>query len=156
MKSVAKNITISVSDDIASQMDALQDVNWSAVAKNCIKRYIELRQKPDLSILLSKLEKEKGEEYVRGRTKADEIVLQLGYAKFNLLMKKYWKKLDELTEFEATGGASSLPPWESMPDEYDALRDLLVEKNLIEGEISQAFLKGLRDRFKQVDNALAK
>ncbi len=39
-----KNITVSISDEIAGKMDKLKDVNWSEVCRMAISEYIEAKQ----------------------------------------------------------------------------------------------------------------
>lgn len=150
---MAKNVTLSISDELASQMDALPEINWSAVAKTCIKQYIEVRKNPDISALLEKLQIQKGEEYVDGRRKADSIANDLGYSALNLLMKKYHKKFDEVQEVDMTGGP---PPWETLPSPEDIVADLLTEKKLLKNDTTDAFLKGLRDRLLEMEKILSK
>jgi len=150
---MTKNITLSLSDDLATQMEAMPEVNWSSVARTCIIQYVEVRKNPDISSLLEKLQKQKGEEYVNGRKEADSIAGNLGYAELNLLMKKYRKKIDDVNEQEMTGGP---PPWETLPSPEDIITDLLTEKKLLANEASDAFLRGLRDRIEEIERALSK
>jgi len=150
---MTKNITLSVSDDVASQMEAMPEVNWSSVARTCIMQYIEVRKNPDISSLLEKLQKQKGEEYVNGRRKADDIVNDLGYSRLNLLMKKYNKKMDEITEQEIRGPEA---PWERLSSSEDIIQTLLVESKLINDDVSDAFLRGLKERLLEIEKALSK
>ena len=39
-----KNVTVSISDEIAAKMDGMRDVNWSEVCRRCISEYIEARK----------------------------------------------------------------------------------------------------------------
>ena len=149
-----KNITLSVSDEVANQMDTMPEVNWSAVARTCIMQYIEVRKNPDISSLLEKLQKQKGEEYMSGRRKADDIANDLGYSGLNLLMKKYSKKMDEVTEQEITG--AELLPWETLPSPEGIIQALLSENKLINNDVSDAFLKGLKERLLEIEKALSK
>jgi hypothetical protein len=148
-----KNITLSISDDVASQMEAMPEINWSSVAKTCIKQYIEMRKNPDISSLLEKLQKQKGEDYVNGRKKAEDIANDLGYCGLNLLMKKYWKKMDELTEEEMTNPEPE--PWETRLTAEDVIQTLLVEKKLIDNDVSTEFLRGLGERLQEIEKALS-
>jgi len=47
------NVTISVSDQIKTDMDALSEVNWSKVCRNAISRYIAQRNHPSPKIELT-------------------------------------------------------------------------------------------------------
>lgn len=150
-----KTITISITDEeLINQIDVMQDVNWSAVTKACIKHYVERRLQPDISAILDKLEQEKGQEYINGRLKADEIVVALGYAKFNILMKRYEEKVASAIDLEANGPPPE--PWEYRPDSYDLIRDILVSKKLIDDDVSLEYLKGLLDRLNTLNEELTK
>lgn len=148
-----KNITLSLPDEMASEMEAMPEINWSAVAKTCIRQYIELRKHPDASSLLEKLQQQKGQEYVNGRKKADDIAKDLGYKGFNVLTRKYGKELAELNEREMRGPET---PWETLPTAEDILQTLLVEKKLIDNDASDAFLTGLKERLSEIEKALLK
>jgi hypothetical protein len=150
-----KTITISITDEeLINQIDSMQDVNWSAVTKACIQRYIERRLQPDISVILDKLEQEKGQEYVNGRLKADEIVVTVGYAKFNVMMKRYEEKVANAVDLDANGPPPE--PWEYRPDSYDLLRDMLVSKKLIDNDVSLEYLKGLLNRLNVLNEELTK
>jgi hypothetical protein len=148
-----KNITLSITDAVASLMEAMPDVNWSAVAKACIKQYIEVRRNPDMSSLLEKLQKEKGEEYVNGRKKADEIAHDFGYKGLSILMRKYYDKRQEVDEKAMTGQEA---PWESLPSREETIQSLLMENGYIKNELSEEFLKGLMERLLEIEKALSK
>ncbi len=56
-----KNLTVSLTDEkMIEDMEALQDVNWSAVAKKAIRRYIELRKHRTSQEYLSNWNKKRG------------------------------------------------------------------------------------------------
>ncbi|HVP17250.1 MAG TPA: hypothetical protein VMT42_07775 [candidate division Zixibacteria bacterium] len=150
---MAKNITLALPDVLANQMEKMPEVNWSAVAKTCIQQYIELRKNPDMSSLLEKLVKQKGEEYVNGRKKADELANELGYKGLNVLLRKYWKKREPVEAEEATGGPAE--PWVTLPSQEDTLQEVLSENNLVKTEASDEFLKGLRERLSEIEKALS-
>lgn len=38
-----KNVTISISDELARKMDAMPEINWSEVCRQCISKYIDKR-----------------------------------------------------------------------------------------------------------------
>jgi hypothetical protein len=148
-----KNITLAISDDIANEMETMPEVNWSSVARTCITQYIELRKKPDIAPLLEKLQKQKGEEYVNGRKKADSIAEDLGYAGLNVLMKKYRKEDNETEEWRLMGQDPSRP-WEVPPSPEDIMESLLIEKKLIDADANDAFIRGLTDRLFEIEKML--
>lgn len=150
---MTKNITLSLSDDVASEMETMPEVNWSSVARTCIMQYIEMRKKPDIFPLIEKLKAQKGEEYVNGRKKADDIAEALGYAGLNVMMKKYTNKVEATAEEEMMGPPR--PPWESPLTPTDIMEQLLIEKELIESDVSEAFLRGLRDRLLEIEKMLS-
>lgn len=148
-----KNITLSLPDDLAAQMDKIPEVNWSAVAKACIKQYIEVRKSPDLSTLVEKLQKQKGEEYVNGRKKADALAETLGYRGLSAILKKYGRKMDEVNEIEMTGGPAN--PYETLPSPEEVIQTFLVEAKAVDSDVSESFLKGLRERLLEIDKVLS-
>ena len=148
-----KNITLSISDDVAIQMESMPEINWSAVAKNSIRQYIEVRKNPDISEMLEKLRKQQGEEYVNGRKRADEIAGTCGYRVLDSIVKKYIRKVQDQDEREFTRG---IEPWESVPTSEEIIQALLFDKKLIDDDVSTEYLKGLRDRLIEIENALTK
>ena len=149
---MAKNITLSIPEDVANQMDSMPEVNWSSVARTSITQYIELRKNPDMSALMEKLQKQKGEEYVAGRKKAEEIADKFGYRVLDVVLKKYWKDIEGIEEMEMRG--IELEPWQVEPTREDALQKILIERNLVEKDVSAEFVKGLRDRLVEIERAL--
>ena len=133
-------------------MDNMKEINWSSVARESIKKYIELRENPDMSPLLENLRRQKGQEYVKGRDKANSIVNFLGYRKFSLMMKKYEKKVDEIDELEMRG--PPMDPWESLPTRNDILQKILNDNKLLDTDVSDAFLNGINDMFIQIRKRL--
>lgn len=147
-----KNITLSVSEEIGNEMEKMPEVNWSAVARACIQQYIEMRRNPDISVLLSELKRQRGEEYLEGRRKAEEIAKILGYRRLNLLLKKYGQKILEVEEMESAGG----PQYgEYLPSPNEFIEQLLIEHGLIK-EASDEFLKGMRERLLEIKEILVK
>ncbi len=85
---------------------------------------------------------------------ADEIVLTLGYSKFNVLMRNYNEKCLEAEDLDVNGPPAS--PGEYRRDKYDLLRDMLISKKLIGDDVSLEYLKGLLNRLDKLDGELAK
>lgn len=44
VKTVTKNLTISLPDELAKEMDKLPEVNWSELCRQCIHEYIQRRK----------------------------------------------------------------------------------------------------------------
>lgn len=40
-ENLPKNVTVSISDDLAEKMDEMKDINWSEVCRRAIAKYIE-------------------------------------------------------------------------------------------------------------------
>ncbi len=129
-------------------------MSWSNVAKTGIVQYLELRKNPDMTALIQKLQKQKGEEYMAGRKKAEEIADKFGYRVLDIVLKKYMKAVEDIGEMEMTGGPQA--PWELMPTREDALQKIMTEKNLVDSDVSTEFMKGLRDRLIEIESALPK
>jgi len=149
---MTRNITLGLPDDVGNQMDAYPEVSWSNVAKTGIIQYLELRKNPDMTDLIQKLQKQKGEEYVAGRKKAEEIAEKFGYRVIDVVLQRYWKAVEMIGEMENTGGPQT--PWELMPTVEDELQKILKEKKVIDEDASTEFIKGLRDRLIEIDAAL--
>lgn len=150
---MTRNITLSISDDVASQMDTMPEVNWSSVARQSIIQYIEVRKNPDISELLEKLQQQKGEEYMKGRIRADEVAERMGYARLDVIVQKYTKKAERVREMQVTGPDA---PWESVPCVEDAMQETLIEQGIIGDNVSTEFAKGFTDRIFEIHAAISK
>ena len=94
-KRTGRNITVYVSDDTASRMDELTEVNWSQICKEAIDTYIEARKSinPQARLKFQKLkETEKTDGYVFGSQLASEILDNLNYQEVHELR---WDELEE-------------------------------------------------------------
>ena len=134
---MTKNITLSMPDEMAKEMEKMSEVNWSAVARKCIERYIERRRNPDISSLLEELQRQQGEDYVNGRRKAEEIANILGYSGLNMLLRKYHK---EVREVDDRRYLDIVEPREYLPSRNEMIKKLLTEKGFIK-EASDEFLR---------------
>ena len=148
---VVKNITLYLSQDLADQMAALPEVNWSQVARTCIQRYITSRRNPDLIPLLSQLRNEKGDDYVSGRRRAEDIAQPLGYTQLNLLIKANGKQIHNYKPH--TTPRTPYDPRTSIPTPNDLMEDLLRRKHLIT-DASHAYIHCLRERLLEIATAL--
>lgn len=72
------SITLSVPQDLKQEMDSFQDINWSAVARQAIKRKL--------------LMLEKFKEFTKDSTFTEEDALKLGAEVSRKLAKRYSKK----------------------------------------------------------------
>lgn len=149
---MTKNITLSMPDELAKEMEKMSEVNWSAVARKCIGKYVARRKNPDISTLLKKLQNQKGEEYVTGRRKAEEIAEVLGYHGLNLLLKRY---NEEVRDAQMRSYQGPIEPWEYIPSSSEIIEKLLIKKGLIK-DVSDEFLRGLKDRLLEIENVLSK
>lgn len=141
-----KNVTVSIPDELANEMEHLPEVNWSQVARTAIKRYITIRRSPDMSELLEELEKQKDEEYVKGYSFADVVVKEMGYREFNILLQIYADRISEERKF--FNPARMLPGNRSFSNE-EIMIDLLREKKLV-AEASESFSSGLTTRLFEI------
>jgi hypothetical protein len=148
---MVKNITLSLSQDLADQMDALPEVNWSQVARTCIQHYLTQRRNPDLTPLLNQLRKEKGDDYMSGRRQAEAIAHTLGYTQLNLLLKAYRKKTHNYKPHTTQRLHNDTRTF--IPTPNDLMEDLLRKKHLIT-DASHAYIQGLRERLFEIATAL--
>lgn len=146
---MTKNITLSISDRLGKKMNEMPEVNWSAVARGCIERYVENRRNPDISPLLEKLQKQKSEEYVKGRRDAETSIDEKGYAEFNIIMNEYNTKVIE---------AEEMGPDEFgyQPSNSGIMRNVLIRRKILEKEVSDEYLRGLRERLEEIDRLASK
>jgi len=144
-----KNITLSIPDDVATDMEAMPEINWSAVAKSSIKTYIEARKRPDITPLLENLLRQKSEEYVNGRKKADEIAERSGYRLIDIILRKYYVETDKIQEMDNSGA----PPWE-IPSSDQMLEKILLDLRVINSEVSGEYLKGIIERLGEINKVL--
>src|SRR5438874_255332 len=93
---MARNITLSVPDDLGSRMEKRAEVNWSAVARECIEKYLVSREKPDLTAIIETLRKEKGKEYAAGVSFADLTIKRAGYSKLAATWRVFQKEIEKL------------------------------------------------------------
>lgn len=149
---MTKNITLSMPDEMAKEMEKMPEVNWSAVARKCIERYMERRQNPDISSLLEELQRQQGEDYVKGRRKAEQIANALGYRGVNMLLRKYHKQVREV---DARSFLGPVEPGECIPSRNEIIEKLLAEKGIIK-DASDEFLRGVRERLQEIEKALSK
>jgi len=147
---MTKNVTVSVPDDLAKQMESLKEVNWSQVARTAFNQYIIQRKSPDIAGLLKELNTQKGEEFVRGRAFAESVVKGLGYEKFDLFMKEF--EVRRVREFERNM-MGPLGPTDILLSNEEIVLELLIKQGRL-SDASTAFLKGLTERMKEIYKAL--
>lgn len=149
---MTKNITLSISDDTSKDMGEMPEVNWSAVARKCIKQYIQIRKNPDVSSLLEELQRQKGEDYAKGRRKVEAIAKTSGYSLLSRLVRKYQK---EAQERDANAMRGPDAPWDYLPSYNDIIETILVDKGIIK-QASGGFLRGFRERLLEIEAVLTK
>lgn len=97
-----KNVTISLPDELADAMAKLQEVNWSAVARDAIENYVKMREKPDLAEVVRQLVKQRGSDYARGVQTAQTLAKRKGNAWLDVIVREYydiwWKKAEEASK----------------------------------------------------------
>lgn len=63
---ITRNITVGISDELIERMDTLTDVNWSAVTRNCIEKYIKQRSAEGLESAISIVRSMKDKSFTDG------------------------------------------------------------------------------------------
>jgi hypothetical protein len=105
---MTKTITVGVPDDLGKRMEKLNEVNWSAVTRDCIEQYVVGREKPELKDILEKLRKEKGDEYAKGVKAAKERAKSVSYAQLEPAWMSFVRRLgSEQEKAIKRGGANS-------------------------------------------------
>lgn len=92
---MAKNVTISIPEELNKKMDQLEEVNWSAVARKAIEEYLETRTHPELESIIQRLSKEKKEEYGKGVKIATSIATTASYTDLNQIFVRYDFEYDQ-------------------------------------------------------------
>ena len=76
-----RNLTISIPDGLNEKMSQLTDVNWSAVCKECISKYVNRRLNPNIEAIIARMKKEKDEVYSSGYLEATNWINQTSFEK---------------------------------------------------------------------------
>ena len=63
---MTRNITVGISDELIERMDTLNEVNWSAVTRNCIENYIKQRSAEGLESAISKVRSMREKDFTNG------------------------------------------------------------------------------------------
>lgn len=63
---MVKNITIGISDELAKKMEEFNEVNWSAVARACIEKYITQRHSDYFEKAIAEVQSKKDIEFKKG------------------------------------------------------------------------------------------
>jgi len=150
---MVKNLTLSIPDELAEKISSFQEVNWSAVARRCIERYVEARLTPELSGLMEKLREEKGQEYILGRKLAIDITDELGYKGLSEILREFWKEREEYEEFEEMGGP---PPGVHYETPNDSIEKVLAKRRPDVKGSSDAFLRGIRETLIEIHGFVSK
>jgi len=158
---MAKNITLSIPDDLATEMETLTEINWSAVAKKAIQTYIEIRKNPDIEPLLKKLRQEQNEEYIQGRQRADKLVALYGYKWLDLLLQPYFQAVQDVEYLEDVDCSPETPdPIEEFKHSYYENKTISsktkTDDEYAGAQLSNEHLKGLRERLVEIYETLMK
>ena len=152
-----KNVTISLPDGLADAMAKLQEVNWSAVARDAIENYVKMREKPDLAEVVQQLVKQRGSDFARGVQTAQTLAKKKGNAWLDAIVREYddiwWKEATE-EEPERHNSASDV----SFTDEREGQLMLQAWKkhgNHVGGE-SDGFLMGFKKTILEIHEMVRK
>ena len=130
---MVKNITVGISDELSSKMDEFKEVNWSAITRTCIEKYINQRSSDLFEKAIAEVQSKKDIEFKSG---------------FNFLLANIKKvNLDDLefvANFEVT-------------DPYDEENLLTSLTNIVDDinpsidrPINKSFLYGMCSSAKEV------
>lgn len=130
---MVKNITVGISDELSNRMEEFKEVNWSAITRVCIERYISQRSSDQFEKAIVEVQSKKDIEFKQG---FDFLLANI--KKVNL------DKLEYVANFEPTD-----------PDEQDNLlnhlRDIASDINPSSVDpINTQFLYGMRSSAKEV------
>lgn len=141
---MAKNITISVPDELAKQMEKFRDVNWSEVCRSAIGRYVETRSHPNIEAIISKLRKEFDEDFALGYKSALEFANKTSYR----VLDDVYKDIDEDLTIENWRNY-----WENINLDWSLGEDAF---ELVEESTSTAFIKGFFKGLIEIHNKIHK
>jgi len=91
---VPKNVTISISDDLATKMDAMPEINWSEVCRQAVSRYIEEKEPKQKGELIEGLE-----NYLSGKLPLTEDKERIRKEEIERFRKK-WGNPDSISNDE--------------------------------------------------------
>ncbi|WP_135604816.1 hypothetical protein [Methanococcoides sp. NM1] len=63
---MVKNITVGISDELSNKMEEFKEVNWSAITRLCIERYISQRSSDKFEKALAEVQFKKDIEFKQG------------------------------------------------------------------------------------------
>ncbi|MDR6221608.1 hypothetical protein [Methanococcoides alaskense] len=130
---MVKNITVGISDELSNKMEEFKEVNWSAITRLCIERYINQRSSDRLENALAEVQSKKDIEFKQG---------------FNFLLANIKKvnldKLEYVANFEPTD------PYEQ-ENLLNYLREIASDINPSSVDpINTQFLYGMQSSVKEI------
>ena len=150
-----KNITLSIPDDLSAQMDALAEVNWSAVARQSIEDYVNRRKDPEMGPLIEKLKKEKDSEYRDGIAKIVESFQNKSYDTVEIIVEKFNERSKivkrQLREDNARRTVTINASRRKAEQEFEKVKYELMFSVLVEVRVvgtdqhTNSFMKGMYD-----------
>jgi hypothetical protein len=130
---VVKNITVGISDELSNRMEQFKEVNWSAITRVCIERYISQRSSDQFEKAIVEVQSKKDIEFKQG---FDFLLANI--KKVNL------DKLEYVANFEPT------EPYEQ-DNLLTYLREIASDINPSSVDpINTQFLYGMRSSAKEV------
>lgn len=142
---MAKNITISVPNELAKQMEKFRDVNWSEVCRSAIGRYVEARSHPNIEAIISKLTKESDEDFALGYKSALEFANKTSYRVLDDVYK------DVAEDFLTIENWRNY--WKNINVDWGFSEEVL---ELVEESTSTAFIKGFFKGLVEIYNKIHK
>lgn len=130
---MVKNITVGISDELSNRMDEFKEVNWSAITRICIEKYLNQRTSDQFEKAIAEIQSKKDIEFKKG---FDYLLANIKRVDLG--------NLEFIAKFEATD-----------PDEQDNLLAHLIEiareiNPSLESPINTQFLYGMRSSAKEV------
>lgn len=143
---MAKNITVGISDELSKRMDELKDVNWSAVARDCIEQYLRQRTAGNLESIIAKVKQKRGQEFKNGY---EFVIKNVDYLEL--------PELEEIANPHANGAerlyyivhSRPVPNKMLIENLFDITRDPVIG-TIIGFIVSSEFLKGMQEAAKEI------
>ena len=153
----SKNLTVYIPAKLARKMEKLPEVNYSRIAQDAIKQYIESRLQTSIpSEVLVRLRREKGVGFANGRRYAiEKIIPKTNYAKF----EQFFYNVKDIAhgEMDRFCEAEGYDPREISIKPYHEEAFLIVARwffGKFPQEVSNEFVKGIvsvvRDTWKSL------
>ena len=133
---MVKNITVGISNELSESMELFNEVNWSAITRDCIEQYIKQRTSEGFENAIAQIKSKKSNEFKAG---------------FEFLLRKIEKIDLGVLEYIAYFESRDPIDQDNFYDYLESLRDELEPGfDIMDIKISSDFRNGMRASAKEI------